>query len=62
VTYLGERNIGIFSCDLDSFDFKASKPAEGHRHRHEQGGQARQGRIILMQRLPETTPRTLRNC
>jgi peptidoglycan/xylan/chitin deacetylase (PgdA/CDA1 family) len=23
VTYLGERNIGIFSCDLDSFDFKA---------------------------------------
>jgi peptidoglycan/xylan/chitin deacetylase (PgdA/CDA1 family) len=25
VTYLGERNIGIFSCDLDSFDFKASK-------------------------------------
>jgi peptidoglycan/xylan/chitin deacetylase (PgdA/CDA1 family) len=26
VTYLGSRNIGIFSCDLDSFDFKASKP------------------------------------
>jgi peptidoglycan/xylan/chitin deacetylase (PgdA/CDA1 family) len=25
VTYLGERNIGIFSCDLDSFDFKANK-------------------------------------
>ena len=25
VTYLGSRNIGIFSCDLDSFDFKASK-------------------------------------
>jgi 3-dehydroquinate dehydratase len=23
VTYLGERNIGIFSCDLDSFDFTA---------------------------------------
>jgi peptidoglycan/xylan/chitin deacetylase (PgdA/CDA1 family) len=23
VTYLGERNIGIFSTDLDSFDFKA---------------------------------------
>src|SRR5579883_104972 len=22
VTYLGERNIGIFSCDFDSFDFK----------------------------------------
>jgi peptidoglycan/xylan/chitin deacetylase (PgdA/CDA1 family) len=26
VTYLGERNIGIWSCDLDSFDFKSSKP------------------------------------
>jgi peptidoglycan/xylan/chitin deacetylase (PgdA/CDA1 family) len=26
VTYLGERNIGIWSCDLDSFDFKASSP------------------------------------
>ncbi|MBR0757757.1 polysaccharide deacetylase family protein [Bradyrhizobium jicamae] len=24
VTYLGERNIAIFSCDLDSFDFKSS--------------------------------------
>ena len=23
VTYLGQRNVGIFSCDLDSFDFKA---------------------------------------
>jgi peptidoglycan/xylan/chitin deacetylase (PgdA/CDA1 family) len=23
VTYLGERNVAIFSCDLDSFDFKA---------------------------------------
>ena len=26
VTYLGTRNIAIFSCDLDSFDFKATKP------------------------------------
>ncbi|MCA1452261.1 polysaccharide deacetylase family protein [Bradyrhizobium sp. BRP22] len=26
VTYLGTRNIAVFSCDLDSFDFKASKP------------------------------------
>ena len=25
VTYLGERNISIWSCDLDSFDFKANK-------------------------------------
>src|SRR3954468_1839074 len=28
VPYLGERNIGIFSCDLDSFDFKSSKPQQ----------------------------------
>jgi peptidoglycan/xylan/chitin deacetylase (PgdA/CDA1 family) len=25
VTYLGERNIAMWSCDLDSFDFKANK-------------------------------------
>src|SRR6185437_12039223 len=25
VTYLGERNIAIFSCDVDSFDFKTRK-------------------------------------
>ncbi len=28
VTYLGERNIGIFSTDMDSFDFKLKKPAQ----------------------------------
>jgi peptidoglycan/xylan/chitin deacetylase (PgdA/CDA1 family) len=28
VTYLGERNIGIFSTDLDSFDFKTRKPEQ----------------------------------
>src|SRR5262249_19309396 len=27
VTYLGERNIAIFSTDMDSFDFKLKKPA-----------------------------------
>ncbi len=26
VTYLGERNIAIFSCDVDSFDFKYHDP------------------------------------
>jgi peptidoglycan/xylan/chitin deacetylase (PgdA/CDA1 family) len=25
VTYLGERNISMWSCDLDSFDFRARK-------------------------------------
>jgi peptidoglycan/xylan/chitin deacetylase (PgdA/CDA1 family) len=28
VTYLGTRNIAMFSCDLDSFDFKASSPKQ----------------------------------
>jgi peptidoglycan/xylan/chitin deacetylase (PgdA/CDA1 family) len=28
VTYLGTRNIAIFSCDLDSFDFKIHKPEQ----------------------------------
>ena len=28
VSYLGTRNIGIFSCDLDSFDFKARNPQQ----------------------------------
>ena len=30
VTYLGERNIGIFSTDMDSFDFKMRKPEQVH--------------------------------
>ena len=28
VKYLGERNIGIFSTDMDSFDFKIHKPEQ----------------------------------
>jgi peptidoglycan/xylan/chitin deacetylase (PgdA/CDA1 family) len=28
VTYLGTRNIAIFSCDMDSFDFKLRKPEQ----------------------------------
>jgi peptidoglycan/xylan/chitin deacetylase (PgdA/CDA1 family) len=28
VTYLGERNIGIFSADMDSLDFKIRKPEQ----------------------------------
>jgi peptidoglycan/xylan/chitin deacetylase (PgdA/CDA1 family) len=28
VTYLGERNIAIFSTDMDSFDFKARRPEQ----------------------------------
>ena len=28
VTYLGERNIAVFSTDMDSFDFKLRKPEQ----------------------------------
>ena len=28
VKYMGERNVGIFSTDLDSFDFKTRKPEQ----------------------------------
>jgi hypothetical protein len=28
VDYLGSRNIAIFSCDVDSFDFRAKDPAQ----------------------------------
>jgi len=28
VTYLGTRNVGVFSTDLDSFDFKMRKPEQ----------------------------------
>jgi peptidoglycan/xylan/chitin deacetylase (PgdA/CDA1 family) len=28
VTYLGERNVGIFSTDIDSWDYKIKKPEE----------------------------------
>ena len=28
VTYLGQRNIAIFSCDMDSFDFTMRKPEQ----------------------------------
>jgi peptidoglycan/xylan/chitin deacetylase (PgdA/CDA1 family) len=28
VTYLGERNVGIFSTDMDSFDFKMRRPEQ----------------------------------
>ena len=28
VSYLGTRNIGIFSTDMDSFDFKICKPEQ----------------------------------
>ena len=43
VTYLGERNIAIFSTDLDSFDFKLRKPDADHQGGDDQAAEARQG-------------------
>ena len=43
VKYLGERNVGIFSTDLDSFDFKMRKAAQVVKSVDDQAGKARQG-------------------
>ena len=41
--YLGERNIAIFSTDIDSFDFKMRKPEQVVQVGDGQAGEARQG-------------------
>ena len=43
VTYLGTRNIGIFSCDLNSFDFKARNAKQVIDVTLQEARQARQG-------------------
>ena len=43
VDYLGTRNVAIFSCDLDSFDYKANNTREDDRDRDGRARQARQG-------------------
>ena len=43
VTYLGERNIAIFSTDIDSFDFKIHKPEQVIASVHDQAEEERQG-------------------
>jgi peptidoglycan/xylan/chitin deacetylase (PgdA/CDA1 family) len=54
VTYLGERNIGIFSTDMDSFDFKMRKPEQvinsimTKLHKHGKG-------IVLMHDFQQAT-------
>jgi hypothetical protein len=32
IAYLGKRNVGIFSADMDSFDFKMRKPEQVRAH------------------------------
>ena len=43
MAYLGSRNIAMFSCDLDSFDFRAKDADADRQHRHDQARQAGQG-------------------
>ena len=43
VTYLGQRNIAIFSTDLNSFDFKLRKPEQVRAGGDGQAEEARQG-------------------
>ena len=54
VTYLGERNVGIFSTDLDSFDFrtrKADKMIEGVMNKLKKHGKG----IVLMHDFQQVT-------
>ena len=43
LSYLGERNIAIFSTDIDSFDFKLHKPEQVIEFGDDQAGKTRQG-------------------
>ena len=43
MTYLGERNIAIFSTDMDSFDFKMRKPEQVVKSVMTRAEEARQG-------------------
>jgi peptidoglycan/xylan/chitin deacetylase (PgdA/CDA1 family) len=58
VAYLGERNIGIFSTDLDSFDFKYRK--HGQLVKRVMSKLEKQGKgIVLMHDFQQNTAREL---
>jgi peptidoglycan/xylan/chitin deacetylase (PgdA/CDA1 family) len=60
VTYLGERNVGIFSTDLDSFDFKMRKAEQvvaSVMKKLEKTGKG----MILMHDFQKVTPKPCRN-
>ncbi len=57
VTYLGTRNVAIFSCDLELVRLQGEQAADGDRHRDEEGRQARQGHHPDA-RLPEAHRRS----
>ncbi len=58
VTYLGERNIGIFSCDFNSFDFKMHRPEQVVKSVMEKLAKHGKG-IILMHDFQKATAHAL---
>ena len=54
VKYLGDRNVGIFSTDLDSFDFKVRKPEQVIKNVMSKLASKGKG-IILMHDFQQTT-------
>jgi peptidoglycan/xylan/chitin deacetylase (PgdA/CDA1 family) len=58
VTYLGERNIAIFSCDFDSFDFKMHRPEQVVKSVMEKLAKHGKG-IILMHDFQKATAHAL---
>jgi peptidoglycan/xylan/chitin deacetylase (PgdA/CDA1 family) len=58
VTYLGERNVAIFSADFDSFDFKMHKPAQVTKSVMDKVAKHGKG-IILMHDFQKATAQAL---
>jgi peptidoglycan/xylan/chitin deacetylase (PgdA/CDA1 family) len=58
VTYLGQRNIAIFSCDFDSFDFKMHRPDQVVKSVMEKLAKHGKG-IILMHDFKKATSEAL---
>jgi peptidoglycan/xylan/chitin deacetylase (PgdA/CDA1 family) len=53
VTYLGTRNVAIFSADFDSFDFKLHKPEQVIKSVMDKLAKNGKGIILIDARLPE---------
>lgn len=56
VTYLGERNIAVFSTDMDSFDFKIRKPEQVVKSVMTKLDKAGKGIVLMHDFQPATPP------
>jgi peptidoglycan-N-acetylglucosamine deacetylase len=56
VTYLGERNIAVFSTDMDSFDFKIRKPEQVVKSVMAKLDKAGKGIVLMHDFQPATPP------